>query len=108
MIPPLKTTVKMASTPAVLAMMGSRPRAAQPRKRAQEAVLVKNRMSQWSQNLQEEGHDLGSTQNGIPVLSWLLMPSGCRVWRQAWQTCRGTAFISMSCEPLSRQTAGRN
>ncbi len=75
MIPPLKTTVKMASTPTVLAMMGSRPRAAQPRKRAQEAVLVKNRMSQCSQNLQEEEHDLGSMQKGCqccPSCSCLL------------------------------------
>ena len=63
MIPPLKTTTKMASTPTVLAMMGSRPRAAQPRKRAQEAVLVRNRMSQWSQNLQEDEHNSGQSKS---------------------------------------------
>ena len=68
MIPPLKTTVKMASTPTVLAMMGSRPTAAQPRKRAQEAVLVRNRMSQWSQNLQEDEHDFDRSSAGHSCL----------------------------------------
>ena len=46
MIPPEKTRVKMASTPTVEEMMGSRPTAEQPLNRAFDAMLVRNKISQ--------------------------------------------------------------
>ena len=43
----------MDSTPTVDEMMGSRPTAEQPRKSAFDAILVRNKISQYVQNLQE-------------------------------------------------------
>ena len=51
------------------------------------------------------GHDKAE---GIAVLSWLLMPSSYCVWRKAWQLCKQTAFINMSCELLPVQVEGRS
>ena len=47
----------MDSTPTVEAMMGSRPTAAQPLNKALDAMLVRNRTSQYVQNLQQ--HSVG-------------------------------------------------
>ena len=53
MIPPENTKVKMAITPTVEETMGSRPTAEQPLNSALDAMLVRNKMSQYVQNLQE-------------------------------------------------------
>ena len=53
-MPPEKTNVKMASTPTVEETMGSLPTAAQPLKRAFDAMLVRNSTSQYVQNLQHQ------------------------------------------------------
>ncbi len=57
MMPPENTRAKMDSTPTVEAMMGSRPTAAQPLNKALEAMLVRNKTSQYVQNLQQ--HSVG-------------------------------------------------
>ena len=54
MMPPVKTKAKMASTPTVDAMIGSLPTAAQPLNKALDAILVRNRISQYVQNLQQQ------------------------------------------------------
>ena len=53
MMPAEKTRAKMDSTPTVEEMMGSRPTAEQPLNSAFDAMLVRNRISQYVQNLQE-------------------------------------------------------